>query len=311
MKWRHASLAAQAVVTVILLTLLLRGFDWTAFGALFRQTSPVFYAGSLLAAIAGQFAYAFRWRLILAGIGTEVPYREVLRQHMLGLFFGNLLPTAVGGDVAKVYYLGRHAGYVQVGVSVVLDRLMGWFWLATIGAAVAWSLPADSAMIVSMRSLMALTATTLAAVAVATRLPIEGLLNRFAPRGAVGWVPNLTGVIVSIRTVAGRPLIILGSAAVVLGYAGLLALVYQRYFASHGVAVDVAPVLLVIVGLAILVNVPISLNGIGLREQLHFVLFAAVGVPKELAVSIGLLMFAHTLIMSGAGGVLWYRNGKK
>ncbi len=42
--------------------------------------------------------------------------------------------------------------------------------------------------------------------------------------------------------------------------------------------------------MAVFVNVPISVGGIGLREQLHYLLFAELGVPKEASVSLSLLV---------------------
>ena len=60
-------------------------------------------------------------------------------------------------------------------------------------------------------------------------------------------------------------------------------------------------------GMAIFINVPISVNGIGLREQLHALLFAALGLSKEVSVGISLLVFSHTLLLSLVGCGLWLR----
>jgi len=48
-------------------------------------------------------------------------------------------------------------------------------------------------------------------------------------------------------------------------------------------------------------------NGIGLREQLHSLLFATLGVPKEVSVSLAVLLFSHFLLLSLAGYVVWFR----
>ncbi len=65
--------------------------------------------------------------------------------------------------------------------------------------------------------------------------------------------------------------------------------------------------LLVLVAIAILSNIPISVNGIGLREQLHYLLFASLGVSKELAVGISVIVFSQFLILSVLGGLVWLR----
>jgi hypothetical protein len=44
-----------------------------------------------------------------------------------------------------------------------------------------------------------------------------------------------------------------------------------------------------------------------LREQLHYLLFAELGVVKEASVSISLVMYAFSLAVSLAGYVIWLR----
>jgi hypothetical protein len=58
---------------------------------------------------------------------------------------------------------------------------------------------------------------------------------------------------------------------------------------------------------SLLSNLPVSLNGLGLREQLHAMLLQPLGVPREAAVAISLLLFAHLLVTSLGGFVLWLR----
>ena len=107
-------LVVQALVTLGFLTLVFRRFDWLAFGHVLGGLSPALYVGSLAAVVAGQLLYAGRWRMVLHGMGVNVSYPEIVAQYLIGIFFGNLMPTAVGGDAAKVYYLGRRTGYVEV-----------------------------------------------------------------------------------------------------------------------------------------------------------------------------------------------------
>ena len=59
--------------------------------------------------------------------------------------------------------------------------------------------------------------------------------------------------------------------------------------------------------MSLLSNIPISVNGLGLREQLHAILLAPLGVPREAAVAISLLIFAHLLVSSLLGLLFWFR----
>jgi len=307
---RHVWLTIQAAATVALLALLFQRFDWAAFGALLRRMSPAFYAGSLLAVVAGQLLYALRWQVVLDGMGVTVPYLDVLRQFLIGIFFSNVMPTAIGGDAAKVYYLGRRFGYVEVGASVFVDRFLGFLWLSITGATLAWLAGGDSSLFVLNRNLLTMFAIVFTAIlTVAWVAPLDRLLSDDRwPRRVAAWMPRVREVADVVRRGACRPSTLAVSAAVTLGYALLLTLVYLRYFTASGVP-PVSPLAVanIVIGMAIFVNVPISVNGIGLREQLHSLLFATLGVPKEVSVSLSVLLFSHFLLLSLAGYVVWFR----
>ena len=46
----------------------------------------------------------------------------------------------------------------------------------------------------------------------------------------------------------------------------------------------------------------------GLREALHSILFAPVGVPREGAVAVSVLVFSQLLLLSAPGLLLWLRQ---
>ena len=302
---RHAWLAVQIVVTLVLLAALLRGFDWAAFGEVLSAIPPAFYLGSLSAVVVGQLLYALRWQVILAGIGVHVTYRDVLRQYLVGTFFSNLLPTAVGGDAAKVYYLGRQAGYAEIGASVVVDRFLGFLWLTTLGATLAWLIDVPSPLFILNRSLLTIFAIIVfALLAAAWLVPAD----RWRDGQAGGWAGRLRTFGRALRAGACRPAALAVSAGVVLAYVALMTFVYTRYFVATGAVAPAAlPLANVLVSMSVFVNIPVSLNGIGLREQLHYLLFAALGLPKEIAVGIAVLLFSHLVLVSFAGYLVWLR----
>jgi hypothetical protein len=104
----------QALVTLTLLFFLFRNFDWGDFRDLIQKVSVWFYLFSLLVVFAGQLLYTLRWRIVLRSMGMEIPYGQLVRYYLIGTFFNNFLPTAVGGDGAKIYYLGRQEGYFRI-----------------------------------------------------------------------------------------------------------------------------------------------------------------------------------------------------
>jgi len=305
---RHALLALQAAVTVALLVFLMRGFDWLALRAIGERLSPLFYVTAFAVIAAGQLLYAWRWQMVLAGMGVAVPYADVLKQYLVGLFFSNLMPSAVGGDAVKVYYLGRHIGYIEAGASVMVDRFLGFFWLSLLGAGLSWAAGASTPLLVLNRNLLTMAAATFAiAMTIIWLVPPERILPQ-SIRGRFTWVARIEALAGYVRSATSHPTTLLVSGAVVIGYITLVAMVYQAFFTAAGVeAPAIVPTMNVLVSTAVFVNVPISVGGIGLREQLHYLLFAELGVVKEASVSLSLVMYAFSLAVSLAGYVIWLR----
>jgi uncharacterized membrane protein YbhN (UPF0104 family) len=106
-----------------------------------------------------------------------------------------------------------------------------------------------------------------------------------------------------------RPVIMGQAVLAVLTYFVCLTVVYSLFLSLHTVHQPSAALLFaVITATAVLSNVPVSLNGLGVREQLHVWLLAPLGVPAEVALAISLLMFAHLLVASMVGLVFWLRR---
>jgi uncharacterized protein (TIRG00374 family) len=301
-------LVAQASVTIGLLTLLIRSLDLNAFHSLFLRLPAWFYLVSLGVVLAGQIAYAWRWQLLLAAAGVTVPFGSVIRQYFVGIFVNNFLPSTAGGDVAKVYYLGRNHGYRMVTASVAIDRLLGVGLLAMLASGALWASPVRSPLLtaagVASVGAAALAITLLIVISVGT----GGLPARVTWLGerAVKFAGRLQRLRLDMAAPLRRPWIIVQAAVVVIGYAVLVTVIYMRFVAIQGAAVpSFLAMFAAVTATTVLSNVPISLNGLGLREQLHVSLFAPLGVSREVAVAISLLLYAHLLIASMIGLAFW------
>jgi glycosyltransferase 2 family protein len=305
---RQFAFGIQAILAAALLALLFRNFDWSAFQSAFVRIPLHFYATSFAILVAVQGLYVFKWRVILNAMGLRLPFWQLAQTYLLGTFFNNFLPTMVGGDAARVYYLGRQHGYARIATSVLVDRGLGFLSMAAWGSALVWWLDITTPAFVVARQVLTALGAMLAVVVVAAltmRLaPLVAMLRRLPPLRRIA--EGLELVRKRGRPLRRRPVpltVVLVSSFL---YFLPLAWVYQTYFRlASALEVPYAAIVLVLVAIAVLSNIPISLNGIGLREQLHYLLFGSLGVSKELAVGISLIVFSQFLILSVLGGLAW------
>jgi uncharacterized protein (TIRG00374 family) len=300
----------QSLVSIGLLVLLFRNLDLVALRGLYATLPAWFYFISLVVVVGGQVLYAWRWRQVLAASGVPVSVPTALRQYFIGIFLNNFFPSTVGGDMAKVFYLGREHGYRPIAASIVLDRLLSIGLLAVLATAMYWIAPDPSPQFAITRLFVTGLAVCLVGGLVLAARGTGGLPKRLAPFGslAVGLAERAQRFRHDMAAAARHPAIVFQSAAVVATYFFTLTAVYRAFLLLNTTAHPAYLTLLTAVTTAsLLSNIPISVNGLGLREQLHAILLQPLGVPREAAVAISLLLFAHLLVSSLVGLWFWLR----
>ena len=301
-------LVVQAVVTAVLLALLMRTVDLNALKALFLRVPVWFYLASFGVIFAGQVAYAWRWRLLLTTAGVQAPFTMVVRQYFIGLFVNNFLPSTLGGDLAKVYYLGSRHGYRVVTASIAVDRLLGVGLLALLASVAFLVAPIAAPRLTAAHVACATVTVAAATLLMLTSVGTGGLPTRVTRLGerAVMLADRLQRLRYDMAAPLRRPAVIALAAVVVIGYAFAVTAVYMRFIALDNATVPPFSALLAVVtATTVLSNVPIALNGLGLREQLHVSLLVPLGISPEIAVAISLLLYGHLVITSMVGLVFW------
>jgi hypothetical protein len=123
---RRLSLIARIIVAVVAIAWVLHGQDWAELGRVLRRLSLWYFGLSLATYATGQVVIALRWWLLLRAQSIHITIRTAVKLYFLGLYFNNLMPGSVGGDLLKAWYITKHTDKRLAGVlSVVVDRVIG------------------------------------------------------------------------------------------------------------------------------------------------------------------------------------------
>ncbi len=123
---RYLSLAARIIVAAGAIGWVLHGQDWAKLGQVFQRLSLWYFAVGLVAFVVSQFIIASRWWLLLRAQAIYIGAGATVRLHFLGLFYNNVMPGAVGGDLLKAWYVTKHTDKRLAGaLSVFVDRFIG------------------------------------------------------------------------------------------------------------------------------------------------------------------------------------------
>ncbi len=91
---------------------------------------------AVLLLLTAQTILASRWVLLLQVHKVYISLYQAVKLTYLGLFYNNMMPGAVGGDIIKGWYITRHGTKdqrVKAAVTVFVDRLVGLIGIIMVG----------------------------------------------------------------------------------------------------------------------------------------------------------------------------------
>lgn len=286
-------------------------FYWTDAGAIIARLGDVrldFVAAAVALYAGGQLLSAWRWQLLLGPVRLSVRFARLAAFYFIGMFFNLFLPTVVGGDAVKAILLARETGApARSAVSVFMERNVGLLALLAIATFAAWLAPPVDLLGLPLTVLMPLLATGYVAAnivlfsshayALADRIIRVTRLSQLR-LGAASVYDAVTPYRSPGAGMAGALLLAFAFQIIVIG------VVFLNAFAlTLDVPLSAVAVFVPLVSLAGMI--PVSVNGLGVREALYILLFGSIGVPAELAVSLALLYLGVTLVSSLPGGVAY------
>ena len=282
----------KLLVSAALLGLLLRTTDVGQIRAALAQARLAWVGLAFGAVVASQAVSAYRWALLARAVGFAEPYGRFCAYYFSGMYLNLFGPGTLAGDIGRVVFLaGGQRRAVAMG-TVLADRVIGFIALLWIGAGAIVLLP-NQPLPEPCRWLAVL----------ALPLPIVGWL--WGPRRFAQWLSPTNVWRARIeRELApywhDRRLL-----ATALGWSAVvhaLQIGAQMLVArALGQRLPWAFFLIVVPLVNAAGTLPISLQGVGLREAGYSYYLPRVGVPRAAALAIGLLTSAIVLAAGLSG----------
>jgi len=112
---------------VILAIIWLSGRDrWANLKQIFSQMNIWLFAAALGVFVISQIIIALRWWLLLRTQSIFISFSAAVRLYLLGWFYNNVMPSSVGGDLIRLWYVTKHTDKkFEAALSVIVDRAIG------------------------------------------------------------------------------------------------------------------------------------------------------------------------------------------
>mgnify|MGYP003578606974 CR=1 FL=1 len=271
----------------------------------FASAKFSYIAMALAVYLIAQGVSAVRWAMLARPLGIKTPFKDLIQYYLIGMFFNLFAPSTVGGDVSRVYYLvkdeeahanGRAVTTVHAAMSVLMDRAIGMVVLVWLGALALLLFP-YYAVPQTVRSV-----TFLLAVGLLIGALLTPVLRRFLPEDGHQLAVKLRLALRSYR-LHWRALL----AAVLLSLTVHLIQAWMHTVMGRALGLDVpfSFCLIIYPLVGTFSAIPISLNGLGLREGGYIFLLAVIGIGTEQSIAFGILLFLIVALDSLIGGLVF------
>ena len=235
---------------------------------------------------------ANRWKG-LSVQGPEIPFKTYYAYTAMGYFFNNLLPTGFGGDAVKSLAFGKKFNQTSQSISAVfLARIQGLlamflcFFIALPFALSKAEIPFIYTLIMTIALFVCMVIIVLCLFS--DKVPVPAVILKKS---------------LSIYRQYKKQVVL--SSLDSLWLQLLTLFMAYAYFRAVGQSIDIC-ILVVFTSITTIVSMlPISLNGIGVREGVQVALFTGIlGIPAPIVLSAGLLGYIPLLFQAIQGAIV-------
>ena len=270
-----------------------------------RAIIPIF----LLAVVIENFGVAVsakKWQMLLKMKDMDVSFLTAWKYYYIGTFFNAFLPTSVGGDAVKAYSISKKLERREEGFSsVMMDRLTGLVAVLGIGSVslvFGWNAIPGTALILCL-PIFTLPIVLLAVIfktEMVENVIRKPFFNRF---GRVrDFVERVYDSFKEYGSLKRRMVPV-----VMLSLFYHLLLITNNYVLSIslGLEIPIHYFFIFIPVAEILVFLPVTVQGFGVREGTYVALFSSVGVGGAEAFALGFSDQIVKLMGNIIGGVVY------
>lgn len=291
----------KVLVTTLLFIVIFDKVDINSTIEILKATDSSFFILALLVLTIEVLIANTRWRLILKQLGSNIAYFTALRYLWIGVFFNQALPSSIGGDAVRGYYLCKNEDYSisEATIGVLLDRVIGLLGLVLL---VIFTIPLIFESIVTPLTKWTILAIIIAALlAIIMSLIIDLIPNKFSQWKIMNGLVKFSS--------KGREVLFsfYGMLSIILSLIIHLTFVFAAWLLAYGMGLDISltGMLLIVPITNLLIALPISIAGWGIREGLFIAGLGYLNVSSDAALALSILYGLLMLVVSLPGLIDW------
>ena len=282
--------AAYLLISITLLWLVWRWFDGAGAWARLKAANPAWLLLALVLLTIQLVASALRWRLTSNQLSMPLTTVTAVSQYYVSMLCNLTLPGGMVGDAGRAWHHRTQAGLGASAAAVVLDRLAGQLaMITTLMLGLAWQLRATIATHTGWW--LAILAGVLALVMAVNYIRWPAWVKRLTHWMKLAWFAPGVWLQQLMLTL-------------VILFCSLLA--FYACAQAVGAELPAKSALLVLPATLLVMVLPVSVAGWGLREAAAAVIWPIAGVASDIAVAAS-VAYGIVATVSALPGLWWLR----
>jgi len=275
-----------------------------------KTTKPFYFVLAVLIFFLGMFAVAYRLRFVIRVQGTDLSLPAAYYVNLIGLFFNNVLPSAVGGDMVKAYYLYRDSeGSATVFSAVVVDRLFGLVTMMLISILSIFFLDVSFGSHKIMGSIVIMAAATVTlSVLIFNKKIVDFLCQLHIPFLPAIFLEKIREIYQAMYQYREHKHIIRNCIALTI--LSQTAYIVVNYLLAISLSINIPlSFFFFFVPILLIMGVAPSVNGIGVREA-TFLFYLTEFTTPEKALALSLLTTFFMIFVGIISGIIYAFKGR-
>ncbi|MBU4484078.1 flippase-like domain-containing protein [bacterium] len=255
----------------------------------------------------GQSINALRWRYLACNLSHRSSAFTYIRMGFIGAFFNHFMPTSIGGDFGRAGLLAKKEGiaYSEALSVTFMQRLTGFSILilsAFIGGVYFYYETHEiSVMIWSSGCFVGIVFLSLLIFT-----PIMDKLFQLLPS-------FINEFIFHVRRYRKWGKVVLGSFVISIFFYFIEYLTHWLILRFMGFEIPIYYTIALVPMIYLVALLPISINGLGLKENAYVFFFGLIAIGSEASLSMAVIMLFLVLLQGLVGGIflLFHNVGSK
>ena len=251
---------------------------------------------------------ALKWSLFLNSKERNVSAIKLFNLYLMGYFINLILPSYIGGDVARSWYAGKVSGQKKAFSATIMERLTGFIAMMLMGVLAVFLVP-DLSQEIRLAVVI---------IGLGLFLGIFLIFNNsfFKIFKIIPFINKFYQQILEVQDILktsfkNKSLL---SKTLFLSFLFHCFAVVNTYYAGVAVGWTNIPVadLFVVLPLILLIGaIPITPSGLGLQEGAFFYFLTMLGASPEEALGVGLVLRAKVYLLAIFGGIVFLLEKRK